>query len=245
MLTAVENVPNRHQFGGGRTDVGGLLHLRARVYDSATGRFASHDPLSGRLGEPLKLHRYIYAGNAPANKVDPSGQEFTLAGTLNAMAINVTVSGTFTILTGGGLKEFAFGVALGATFGVFAKGLSVLTFAGGKAGSLAANQAAKAGGTLVENFVIRTMQRLGPNAAQLERLVAQGSQKALEEISKKAGARALFQTTQNIAKYIPAQEWAKVPQIIVKASQSGKFGQFGLGFASDVVQFLRLVRPFP
>ncbi len=245
VLTAVENVPNRHQFGGGRTDVGGLLHLRARVYDSATGRFASHDPLSGRLGEPLKLHRYIYAGNAPANKVDPSGQEFTLAGTLNAMAINVTVSGTFTILTGGGLKEFAFGVALGATFGVFAKGLSVLTFAGGKAGSLAANQAAKAGGTLVENFVIRTMQRLGPNAAQLERLVAQGSQKALEEISKKAGARALFQTTQNIAKYIPAQEWAKVPQIIVKASQSGKFGQFGLGFASDVVQFLRLVRPFP
>ena len=52
MLTGEQNDPN------------GLEYLRARYYDSATGRFLSRDPLGGG---------YPYAGGNPANMLDPTG----------------------------------------------------------------------------------------------------------------------------------------------------------------------------
>ena len=53
-------------YTGEQNDPSGLEYLRARYYDPAVGRFVSQDPL------PL-LQRYAYAGNNPANLVDPSG----------------------------------------------------------------------------------------------------------------------------------------------------------------------------
>ena len=58
--------PNEFTFTGEQNDSSGLEYLRARYYDSATGRFVGRDPL------PF-AQRYAYAGGNPANFTDPSG----------------------------------------------------------------------------------------------------------------------------------------------------------------------------
>jgi RHS repeat-associated protein len=49
-------------------------YLRARYYDTNTGRFASTDPFEGYLNQPVTLHNYFYAGGNPVNAIDPSGR---------------------------------------------------------------------------------------------------------------------------------------------------------------------------
>ncbi len=51
----------------------GLYYLRARYYAPGQGRFINHDPLLGDGGDPLSLHRYLYANADPANFTDPTG----------------------------------------------------------------------------------------------------------------------------------------------------------------------------
>ena len=58
--------PNEFTFTGEQNDSSGLEYLRARYYDSATGRFVGRDPLPNS-------QRYPYVGNNPANAADPSG----------------------------------------------------------------------------------------------------------------------------------------------------------------------------
>ena len=63
---------NHLQFAGGvghPTDDSGLVYMRARYYDPASGRFISEDP--GRNG----LNWYVYCGNNPVNAIDSTGQE--------------------------------------------------------------------------------------------------------------------------------------------------------------------------
>jgi RHS repeat-associated protein len=75
---------NPYKFAGREYDAeSGLYYLRARYYDSATGRFLSHDPLdlAGLLPKPdatlLRLPQqfnlYVYAANNPLVFRDPSG----------------------------------------------------------------------------------------------------------------------------------------------------------------------------
>ncbi|HET6455421.1 MAG TPA: RHS repeat-associated core domain-containing protein [Armatimonadota bacterium] len=67
--TNAEN--NKLQFAGGvghLTDDSGLIYMRARYYDPASGRFISEDP--GRNGS----NWYAYCGYNPVNMVDPTGQ---------------------------------------------------------------------------------------------------------------------------------------------------------------------------
>jgi RHS repeat-associated protein len=52
----------------------GLYYLRARYYNPATGRFMSRDPLDGDPTDPQSLHKYLYAGGDPVNRIDPSGR---------------------------------------------------------------------------------------------------------------------------------------------------------------------------
>src|SRR5262249_34876512 len=52
----------------------GQYYLRARNYDSATGRFTTRDPELGKLNMPLSLNKYAYAHNDPVNLTDPSGR---------------------------------------------------------------------------------------------------------------------------------------------------------------------------
>jgi RHS repeat-associated protein len=55
-------------YDGEYTDVSGLVFLRARYYDPATGQFITVDPLVDATRTP-----YAFAGDNPVNNVDPSG----------------------------------------------------------------------------------------------------------------------------------------------------------------------------
>src|SRR5262249_48546596 len=61
-------------------------YLRARHYDTQTGRFLTRDPFGGFPGDPLSLHKYFYAAANPVNNQDPSGQ-ITFAGVYSATLV--------------------------------------------------------------------------------------------------------------------------------------------------------------
>jgi RHS repeat-associated protein len=100
---------NKFRFTGEALDPGTqLYYLRARYYDSSSGRFMSKDPLAGFLRSPsVGLNRYSYAGNSPLNYVDPTGLSFfgnvldaateAVTGGAAALALSVTttVGGTY------------------------------------------------------------------------------------------------------------------------------------------------------
>ena len=50
-----------------------LFCVRARYYDSLTGRFLSKDPLRGSGESPQSLHRYAYSMDNPIRMIDVSG----------------------------------------------------------------------------------------------------------------------------------------------------------------------------
>ena len=50
-------------------------YYRARYYNSLTGRFLGRDPLGGKPIDPKTLHKYLYAGGDPVNRIDPSGRD--------------------------------------------------------------------------------------------------------------------------------------------------------------------------
>ena len=51
----------------------GLVYMRARHYDAASGRFGSADSVLGSLADPVSLNRYLYCGADPVNFCDPTG----------------------------------------------------------------------------------------------------------------------------------------------------------------------------
>ncbi len=56
----------------------GMYFLRARYLNTRTGRFHNMDTYGGRNGEPLTLHKYLYAHNNPVNLIDPTGHTVSL-----------------------------------------------------------------------------------------------------------------------------------------------------------------------
>ena len=85
------DTPNTFRYTGQQLDASGNYYLRARYYNSGSGRFLSHDPLMGSSSDPISMHRYLYAANDGVNFGDPSG-EFTLAGALTAIGVRATVA---------------------------------------------------------------------------------------------------------------------------------------------------------
>ncbi|WP_246002089.1 RHS repeat-associated core domain-containing protein [Allorhizocola rhizosphaerae] len=68
--------PGEKGFVGGTVDGStGLIHLGARQYDPATGRFLSVDPLVD-FEDPQQANGYAYANNNPATFADPDGKFF-------------------------------------------------------------------------------------------------------------------------------------------------------------------------
>jgi RHS repeat-associated protein len=61
--------------GGVALPGAGLVHFRARAYDTNTGRFVSADPIG--VGGGVNLYGYV--GDDPINMVDPSGTESIFA----------------------------------------------------------------------------------------------------------------------------------------------------------------------
>lgn len=68
------SIANKYLFAGEQFDENlGDYYLRARYYDSDTGRFNRRDDYEGRLSEPLTLHKYLYTHANPINGIDPTG----------------------------------------------------------------------------------------------------------------------------------------------------------------------------
>jgi RHS repeat-associated protein len=63
---------NVMKFAGEYLDGTGLYHLRARQYDSTTGRFLTTDPANATKSAPY-LSTYVYANDSPTSLVDPTG----------------------------------------------------------------------------------------------------------------------------------------------------------------------------
>jgi RHS repeat-associated protein len=75
-FTKVGTTPNNYLYRGEQYDPDlGLYYLRARYYNPNTGRFLSRDPEAGKPTDPKTLHRYLYAGGDPLDKIDPTGRD--------------------------------------------------------------------------------------------------------------------------------------------------------------------------
>jgi len=56
-------------FTGETTDASGLLYLRARYLNAATGTFLTTDPVYGVVGSrAMQWNPYLYVGANPVNK---------------------------------------------------------------------------------------------------------------------------------------------------------------------------------
>lgn len=66
--------PNVYLYSGEQNDSSvGLYYLRARFLSVAVGRFLTGDAFAGDPQSPLSLHKYLYVGSNPVNRLDPSG----------------------------------------------------------------------------------------------------------------------------------------------------------------------------
>ncbi|MGA5300194.1 RHS repeat domain-containing protein [Nucisporomicrobium flavum] len=64
--------PTLYGFVGGAQDGGGTVHLGAREYDPALGRFISVDPILD-VADPQSMQGYAYANNTPVTGTDADG----------------------------------------------------------------------------------------------------------------------------------------------------------------------------
>lgn len=70
---------NEYLYNGEQFDPNtGFIYLRARHYNPEHGRFISRDPFFGNTQDPVSLHKYIYAGADPVNRMDPTGLFLTI-----------------------------------------------------------------------------------------------------------------------------------------------------------------------
>jgi RHS repeat-associated protein len=81
---------NNYLFAGEQFDSDlNLYYNRARYLNVSTGRFWTLDTFEGRSQDPLSLHKYLYAGANPVNRIDRSGKDFI--DSLAAISISVTL----------------------------------------------------------------------------------------------------------------------------------------------------------
>jgi RHS repeat-associated protein len=67
-------LPTDYRFTGQRSDSGlGLIHMGARFYDAALGRWLSADTLVPEPGSPQSLNRYMFVLGNPLRYSDPTG----------------------------------------------------------------------------------------------------------------------------------------------------------------------------
>jgi RHS repeat-associated protein len=97
LIESTGTTPNNYLFAGEQFDPAlGLYFLRARYYNTNTGRFWSMDSFEGDPESPASLHKYLYAGADPTNHIDPSGHDFDIVSTLSASTGYATIFGLST-----------------------------------------------------------------------------------------------------------------------------------------------------
>src|SRR5215212_640899 len=95
LITGTGSTNNRYLYSGEQWDPNlGLYYLRARLMNPLTGRFWSVDSYEGTGSEPQALHKYVFSGADPTNRVDPTGH-MSLAelGTSSAIVQTIRVGG--------------------------------------------------------------------------------------------------------------------------------------------------------
>ena len=141
VIHSTGSTPNIYLFAGEQYDPDlGLYYNRARYLNTNTGRFWTMDPHDGDPQSPLSLHRYLYAGADPVNRVDPSGR-FDFVNVAITAAIVGVVSGLATLQVTGSKKK-ALLVAGIAFVGVLAGGAILLAVSGTTAAAAGAGAAA-------------------------------------------------------------------------------------------------------
>jgi RHS repeat-associated protein len=98
IINSSGTTPNNYLYSGEEYDPD--LHdyyLRARYYVPRTGRFLTIDPYLGNLEDPISLHRYLYAGADPVNRIDPSGRQFDMVSLSVSISIESSLSEIETI----------------------------------------------------------------------------------------------------------------------------------------------------
>jgi RHS repeat-associated protein len=75
LVASTGSTPNSRLYTGEEFDPDlGLINLRARQYEASAGRFATIDPVLGRVHNPLTFNRYLFANGNPIDLSDPSGR---------------------------------------------------------------------------------------------------------------------------------------------------------------------------
>lgn len=71
---AMGTAPNGPGYTGHVNDPDtGLVYMQARYYDPSIGRFLSVDALKPKAGDITSFNRFIYVGNNPVARTDPTG----------------------------------------------------------------------------------------------------------------------------------------------------------------------------
>jgi RHS repeat-associated protein len=101
-FTKVGTTPNNYLYRGEQYDSDlSLYYLRARYYNPATGRFLSRDPENGNTIDPSSLHKYLYGGGDPINRIDPSGRADTIQTVFTITVITTPTEAGLVALVGG------------------------------------------------------------------------------------------------------------------------------------------------
>jgi RHS repeat-associated protein len=108
------STPNNYLFAGEQYDPAlSLYYNRARYLNTSTGRFWSMDSYEGNDQGPLSLHKYLYTGDNPVNKVDRSGHdEGDLGSTVGALSVGETID-LAPIIQGAILSCYVYGALSG------------------------------------------------------------------------------------------------------------------------------------
>jgi RHS repeat-associated protein len=100
LIRSTGSTPNLYLFAGQQFDPAlNLYYSRARYLNVSTGRFITADAYEGNEEDPVSLHRYLYAGDDPANRIDPSGN-FDIGDALAVSAMVGVLTSIATILYG-------------------------------------------------------------------------------------------------------------------------------------------------
>jgi len=93
LIHSTGTTPNNYLFAGEQFDPDlGLYYNRARYLNTSTGRFWNMDTHEGDDEDPTTLHKYVYVGDEPTDRADPSGNDFDIGSALFATAVVAVVA---------------------------------------------------------------------------------------------------------------------------------------------------------
>jgi RHS repeat-associated protein len=99
LISSTGSTPNNYLFAGEQFDPAlNIYYNRARYYDQQKGRFWTMDTVEGNTLEPASLHKYLYAGANPVDRLDPSGNEFDVGSMMTSVAISMTLNSMSTLI---------------------------------------------------------------------------------------------------------------------------------------------------